>query len=434
MLNDVSFDIIGKKGILLDENRHRACYSDIMGGNVQEDAYKIVLYYATDAPYTEEEVKRWVKDVKSWGFPCKYKGIHDELGYTIVLPVRKTAKTSYKSKLHFASALNLFRYIRETYVNKIPRMYFEICDAVGKDVDKFAAMQIANFFASRNTNYHHMLMHGTPVKSVMSLEEAKKGFAKDKKSIYNYGSPGCNDFWNGAQLNIGIPSNTDANNLKQFYNKIMNNEQEKTKVYVVGGDTNYANWLPNIELTDTVASADVVLFTGGEDVHPSLYDEPMGEHTGSNLARDMREKKIFEEARDMGKKLLGICRGSQFLCVMAGGKLVQHQQNKYSEHPITLVGGQEIFITSTHHQAAYPYKMRTFDYDILGWTNNISAFHLDGKEQELNPRKECEIVKYRNINALGIQGHPEFKDYQRNHADSLKRLQKLFTDFLNNNI
>ena len=41
------------------------------------------------------------------------------------------------------------------------------------------------------------------------------------------------------------------------------------KIYVVGGDLNYANWISDKEFVQTPEEADLVLFTGGEDVHPS---------------------------------------------------------------------------------------------------------------------------------------------------------------------
>lgn len=48
----------------------------------------------------------------------------------------------------------------------------------------------------------------------------------------------------------------------------------------------------------------------------------------------------------------------------------------------------------------------------------------------MSPKKECEIVYYRDSNSLGIQGHPEFSQYQKKYPTDLKVIQKLFLDFV----
>lgn len=80
------------------------------------------------------------------------------------------------------------------------------------------------------------------------------------------------------------------------------------KVFVVGGATNYANFLEEASLVDRVEDADVVLFTGGEDVDPSLYECEKDRYTHSNKKRDLAEKKIFELVKPT-QLCLGICRG-----------------------------------------------------------------------------------------------------------------------------
>ena len=80
------------------------------------------------------------------------------------------------------------------------------------------------------------------------------------------------------------------------------------KVFVVGGATNYANFLEGASLVDRVEDADVVLFTGGEDVDPSLYGCKREQYTHSNKERDLAEKKVFESVKPT-QLCLGICRG-----------------------------------------------------------------------------------------------------------------------------
>ena len=69
------------------------------------------------------------------------------------------------------------------------------------------------------------------------------------------------------------------------------------KIFVVGNALNYSSWIDNHKLVDKVEDADIVLFTGGEDVDPSLYGCKKHPTTYSNLQRDLEEKAIFEQVR-----------------------------------------------------------------------------------------------------------------------------------------
>lgn len=87
---------------------------------------------------------------------------------------------------------------------------------------------------------------------------------------------------------------------------------EEIKVYVVGGDTYYASWINNHKLVDSVEEADLVLFTGGEDVDPSLYGKKKHPTTFSNLDRDLKEKEIFDSIKP-NQLAMGICRGLKIM-------------------------------------------------------------------------------------------------------------------------
>ena len=80
------------------------------------------------------------------------------------------------------------------------------------------------------------------------------------------------------------------------------------KYYVVGGNTGYTSFIKDVELVDKIENADVVLFTGGEDVTPSFYGERdvVGLYTNRN--RDNREKEVFKKIKN-SQLALGICRG-----------------------------------------------------------------------------------------------------------------------------
>lgn len=189
----------------------------------------------------------------------------------------------------------------------------------------------------------------------------------------------------------------------------MERQKMKRKIYIVGETGgHYANWMEGT-IVPTMESADLVVFTGGEDVDPSMYGEPQNPKTYSNLERDIFERNAWLKAVSLGKRIIGICRGSQFACVMSGGRLVQHQENQRFYHNINTYDGKTLEITSTHHQAQYPWNLPEEEYSILGWTQGMSRMHEDGEGRELPEaaNKECEIVYYKKTRALGIQGHPE---------------------------
>ena len=202
----------------------------------------------------------------------------------------------------------------------------------------------------------------------------------------------------------------------------------KLKVFHVQGNTRYSQWIENVEVVEDVASADLVLFEGGEDVSPSIYGQNAHRLTRANKVRDAKEIPIYEEALALNKPILGICRGAQLITAKQPyGMLIQHQPDPTSFHSIKTFDGKELTITSSHHQAMYPFRMPKSQYKIIGWTENMLKFHEGAREKELNPPVECEIVYYPKANALGIQGHPEWMD---NESATCIWLRDLLNKFL----
>ena len=73
-----------------------------------------------------------------------------------------------------------------------------------------------------------------------------------------------------------------------------------------------------------VAMCDGICFTGGVDIAPAYYKEPVSERCGEiQPLRDAMEFAVMSEVLATGKPLLGICRGAQLLNVALGGTLYQ---------------------------------------------------------------------------------------------------------------
>jgi putative glutamine amidotransferase len=211
---------------------------------------------------------------------------------------------------------------------------------------------------------------------------------------------------------------------------------EKKKIYVVGKgmDTNYADWM-NGELVNNMEAADLVVFTGGADVSPYIYGDEHNPKTGNNPERDRYELKEFRAAVDQNKHIIGICRGSQFSCAASGGRLVQHQENPNFIHPIQTSSGSTVLITSTHHQAMYPYDMNPEEYKVLAWTEGVSPIHENGRGEEISPTpfKEVEICYFPKTKALGIQGHPEMMNKNK-YPETFAYLENLLDSHLNDKL
>jgi gamma-glutamyl-gamma-aminobutyrate hydrolase PuuD len=70
------------------------------------------------------------------------------------------------------------------------------------------------------------------------------------------------------------------------------------KIHVIGGAYHYTNWLQEIgyQVTQSIEEANVLMFTGGEDVTPSIYEHKRLQGTGNNPVRDKHEVAFFEYA------------------------------------------------------------------------------------------------------------------------------------------
>lgn len=205
------------------------------------------------------------------------------------------------------------------------------------------------------------------------------------------------------------------------------------KVFVVGGSINYANWIKDVELVNDLRKAQIVLFTGGEDVDPSMYGCEKHPSTWSNISRDLEEKRVFENIRP-DQFVLSICRGSQYASALNGGLIVQDVRNHalWGTHKIT--NGKDTYqITSTHHQMQYPYNLSEEDYDVLFWAEGRSKGYYAGDKIDpkvIMEKGEPEIVLYHkkgNPKCLAIQGHPEMMDYGELHEMLNNLIEKYAT-------
>jgi len=129
-----------------------------------------------------------------------------------------------------------------------------------------------------------------------------------------------------------------------------------------------------VEIRRAALSAmDGLLLTGGADLDPARYGEPLDGSRGIEVGRDAFEEEAYRAAMDADVPVLGVCRGMQMLNVLSGGSLVQHLEGheglpypspEVTRHPLGLVPGTRFAmivgepdgmeVNSYHHQAVTP--------------------------------------------------------------------------------
>ena len=165
-------------------------------------------------------------------------------------------------------------------------------------------------------------------------------------------------------------------------------------------------------ITNEIAGADLILFTGGEDVDPYLYGEEPHPTTWSAPYRDRICIKHFEYATLNNVPMAGICRGSQFLTVANGHKLWQNVNNHTRNHDAVDFNGNIIHVSSTHHQMMRPTGEEGIDYLLLMTASESTVKESCdeslgvGSPEFEKPDVEC--VLYPQTRSLAFQPHPEF--------------------------
>ena len=210
-------------------------------------------------------------------------------------------------------------------------------------------------------------------------------------------------------------------NKNMFKLAITTRYHQDNKIYFIR--QSYIDWLKNDFIIqpiiprkdrnydDIVKDCDLLMIIGGDDIHPSLYDQTLHFYTQlENKDIEQMDFDLIKAFYNKDKPIIGICRGIQVLNVFFKGDLIQHMDDYHTlihhnkdVHHITIdnttILGKyfpvSLVVNSFHHQCV----------------KNIAPMFL------INAISEdgfIEGIEYKNM--LGVQWHPEKMDevHQKN--------------------
>lgn len=164
---------------------------------------------------------------------------------------------------------------------------------------------------------------------------------------------------------------------------------------------------PQADIEELLELLDGIVFSGGGDLDPTLYDP---ENLGSediDRERDELELKLARHAAERGMPVLGICRGQQVINVALDGGLIQdigdHRQQAPREavtHEVRVepgsrlstVVGERVEVNTFHHQVVDPER--------IGRGLKVTAFSADGL-------RLIEALESGDGRIQAVQWHPE---------------------------
>ena len=203
---------------------------------------------------------------------------------------------------------------------------------------------------------------------------------------------------------------------------------------------------------DAIRSVSIVLFTGGEDISPSLYFQPEAWHgieaeIDYNAERDVSDYLTMTYCLDHDIPVMGFCRGMQMLSVVSGGEVIQdiptwfeeqgveydylHRNQKatpesywdYAPHDVNVLEGSRLYdivgvgtltgCPSWHHQAVK--SVDNTRLQVTGSTDTNGVQMIEAVERTdktfavgLQFHPEAAIVKHLD----GVENSSDFMDYE----------------------
>jgi len=171
-----------------------------------------------------------------------------------------------------------------------------------------------------------------------------------------------------------------------------------------------------IRLSDYAKNLDGLVLQGGADISPAAYgEEELRPEWSGDRTRDMYEMELLHEFLEIGKPVLGICRGAQLINVAMGGSLYQ---DIASQIPESIVHVAEAYDRHAHEITLEPGGLLEKRLGNIAQRKVISIHHQGirtlGRDLVVEARAAgdgmIEAIRGSGRNfLLGLQWHPEFR-------------------------
>lgn len=188
------------------------------------------------------------------------------------------------------------------------------------------------------------------------------------------------------------------------------------KTYIVGGERQIVNFLPDVEITDNLREAKIVVFADGPIVSPSLYKEKKAPEVDlkCDINRDRADKSIYTKLNN-DQIAVGIGREACFLAVMNGAKLIQHTTKKVvdSSYEVEVCLNDTPFVFSAISDWIQAINLSGItDFDLIGKSRNCENYLTDNDTKRfMRYNGDPELVMFHKPKtpiSICAQFHPEW--------------------------
>lgn len=161
-------------------------------------------------------------------------------------------------------------------------------------------------------------------------------------------------------------------------------------------------------IVDSIEESDIVVLTGGGDISPKWYGQEPIPGTYYSDGRDRVDHDAIMRGHKLGKFMVGLCRGAQFLNVTIndGGMFQDVDGHTNGYHTVRDHVTEKVLpdIITVHHQMMIPSEEA-----VIVATANESTVRRDDKGLHIETdHDDPEVLWYPGTRSLLFQGHPEF--------------------------